>query len=333
MGAQSVSILITSDLSLTDNPRDEYRWQFLEHTLPALLRAERADTLYVLGDITEEKDNHGAWLVNRVSDAFYKLAQLVKDLIILRGNHDYAGSGFPFFSFLDMLSNVQFISEPKAIDGFLFLPHTTNYRRDWEVWKDSLRRFPLVFAHNTFEGAMANGVLLPGIPPEYFPPSCLIIAGDVHTPQTHKKLWYVGAPYTVDFGDDYTPRVLALHDRPFRLESIPVPGPQKRLVVLDRHGLPETKRGCNKGDILKIRVALAKQDYAQWPEIRDKVRKMATDQGFEVYAVEPIVQKLDRSDAVRRRRGNTETDEELLRRYASIHNIDPKTLKIGLELL
>jgi hypothetical protein len=325
--------LITSDLSLTDNPRDGYRWQFLEHTLPILLRAERADALYVLGDITEEKDNHGAWLVNRVSDAFYKLAQMVKDVIILRGNHDYAGSGFPFFTFLDMLSNVQFISEPTAISGHLFLPHTTNYRRDWEPWKAALQRFPLVFAHNTFEGAMANGIRLPGIPPSYFPVSCLIFAGDVHTPQTHEKVTYVGAPYTVDFGDDYTPRVMAIHDKPFRWESIPVQGPQKRLVVLDRHGLPENHRGCTKGDILKIRVALAKQDYAQWPEIRDKVRKMATDQGFVVYAVEPIVRKAYRSEAVKKRLGNTESDEELLRRYASIHGIDDRTLKIGMELL
>ncbi len=328
-----MSVMITSDLSLTDNPRDEYRWLFLEHTLPSLLRTEGAQALYVLGDITEEKDNHGAWLVNRVSDAFYKLAQLVKAIIILRGNHDYAGSGFPFFTFLDMLPNVQFISEPVGFgDGHLFLPHTTNYRRDWEVWKDEFRRYPLVFAHNTFEGAMANGILLPGIPPSYFPPSCKIIAGDVHTPQVHGKVTYVGAPYTVDFGDDYDPRVLVMHEQ-FRFEPIAVPGPQKRLVILDRNGLPETKRGCNKGDILKIRVALAKQDYAQWSEIRDKVRKMATDQGFQVYAVEPIVQKADRSDAVRKRRGNTETDEELLRRYASIHKIDPKTLKVGMELL
>jgi hypothetical protein len=327
-----MTVLITSDLSLTDNPRDEYRWQFLEKTLRIMLMAEKAEWLYVLGDLTEEKDNHGSWLVNRISDAFYKLAQLVS-IVILRGNHDYAGSGFPFFAFLDMVQNILFIDKPTQVGDYLFLPHTTNYRRDWDSIKDSFRTYPMIFAHNTFEGAMANGVMLPGIPPSYFPPSCLIIAGDIHTPQMHKKITYVGAPYTVDFGDDYTPRVMTIRDKPFRFESIPVPGPQKRLVVLDRHGLPETMRGINKGDILKLRVGLAKQDYAKWPEIRERVRNMATEQGYVVYAVEPIVQKADRSAAVKKRAGMTETDEELLRRYARMHSIDDKTLQVGLELL
>jgi hypothetical protein len=326
-----MTTLITSDLSLTDNPRDEYRWLFLEKTLPILLKTEKVWTLYVLGDLTEEKDNHGSWLVNRISDAFYKLSQEV-NIIILRGNHDYSGSGFPFFSFLDMVQNILFIDTPTQVGDYLFLPHTTNYRRDWDPIKDSFRNHPMIFAHNTFEGAMANGIVLPGIPPSYFPPSCLIIAGDIHTPQTG-KVTYVGAPYTVDFGDDYSPRVMTIRDKPFRFESIPVPGPQKRLVILDRHGLPENPRGVNKGDILKLRVGLAKQDYAKWPEIRDRVRTMATEQGYVVYAVEPIIQKTDRSAAVKKRAGTTETDEELLRRYARTHSIDDKTLKVGLELL
>jgi hypothetical protein len=285
----------------------------------------------VLGDITEEKDNHGAWLVNRVSDAFYDLAKGT-EIIILRGNHDYQGSGFPFFSFLDMVENIWFISKPTTHKDSWFLPHTTNYRRDWDDLVFDTVRGMYVFAHNTFQGAFANGVAIPGIPPSFFPDGVYVIAGDIHTPQTHGNITYVGAPYTVDFGDDYNPRVLLMADNG-KMESVPVPGPQKRLVILDRHGLPMNKKGVNKGDILKIRVGLAQQDYAKWAEIREQVRTMAIDQGYMVHAVEPIVQKQSKSEAVRRKMRRNESDEELLRRYAEMHNIDEKTLEVGLELL
>jgi hypothetical protein len=326
--------LITSDLSLTDNPRDEYRWEFLEKTLPTFLRVEGARMLYVLGDLTEEKDNHGSWLVNRLCDAFYKLAQLA-DVAILRGNHDYQGSGFPFFSFLDMLESITFISEPMSIPGTLFLPHTTNYIRDWEPWKDTLRNYPLVFAHNTFQGAFANGVAIPGIPPSYFPSSTLIIAGDIHTPQTHGKVTYVGAPYTVDFGDDYKPRVLVIHEDPFRFESVPVPGVQKWLLTVDANGDWKMGRGAlpvGRG-IVKVRVLLERGDYAKWPEIRDRVRAMMEEKGLIVHAVEPVVQKQDKTSAASKSKRKTESDEELLNRYAKIHGIDEKTVKTGLEML
>jgi DNA repair exonuclease SbcCD nuclease subunit len=328
-----MTILITSDLSLTDVQRDEYRWTFLEKTLPILIKAEKADVLYVLGDLTEEKDNHGAWLVNRVSDAFYKLAQLVKDLVILRGNHDYAGSGFPFFSFLDMVSNVVFISDPTQIGDFLFLPHTTNYLRDWKPWQDKFRNFPLIFAHNTFEGAVANGIQLPGIPLNYFPANSLIIAGDVHTPQTYKRITYVGAPYTVDFGDDYKPRVLVINDTPLRFASVPVSGPQKRVMLVDTKGIAIKKVEARPEDILKVRIPLAASDYARWSEIRERVRDVLSEQGFIVHAIEPVVEQADRTAAVRRVKRSSETDAQLLTRYAKHHDIDEKTLKVGLELL
>jgi hypothetical protein len=328
-----MTILITSDLSLTDNSRDEYRFTFLEQTLPKLIAKHKVSSLYMLGDITEAKDNHGAWLVNRIADGFYKLAHDLGTMIILAGNHDYVGSQHPFFCFLDMVENIIFIDKPQALGEYLFLPHTSNYQRDWKLWKGNANSFDYVFAHNTFAGAMANGMQLPGIPLDYFPRDTLILAGDVHTPQQFKHLGrvvcYVGAPYTVDFGDDYQPRVLLLDAG---MKSVSVPGPQKRVVLVDTRGKPINKIELKPGDILKVRVPLVPEDYARWAEIRERVRDALGTEGFVIHAVEPAMGNRF-ADRRKVKQCSTETDDQLLTRYAKHHGIDDKTLKVGLELL
>ncbi|HWY34909.1 MAG TPA: hypothetical protein VNX68_09695, partial [Nitrosopumilaceae archaeon] len=69
-----MSILITSDLHLTDKDRDEYRWGLFPWLKQQII-SYKPTTLLFLGDTTDAKDRHSAKLTNRIVDCFTDLAK------------------------------------------------------------------------------------------------------------------------------------------------------------------------------------------------------------------------------------------------------------------
>jgi calcineurin-like phosphoesterase family protein len=221
--------LITADLHLSDNPRDEYRFRFVEQRLPKLLKHYAVDTLYILGDLTEQKDYHSARLVNRIMDALVAAAEHA-EVVWLRGNHDYsADMDNPFFGFVGYVPNLHYIGQPTRRGTDLLLPHTRDPQSAWRGL--DLAGVQMILAHATFAGAIgANGMPLPGIDPPS--PTIRIISGDVHTPQTHANITYVGSPYSIDFSDEFQPRVL-LREAGNKITSLRIKGPQKRVLTAE----------------------------------------------------------------------------------------------------
>jgi DNA repair exonuclease SbcCD nuclease subunit len=272
-----MSDLVVGDPHLNDNPRDAYRHKFFADVLPGILADRRPDRLIVTGDITDEKDRHSAWLVNKVVSHFHMLTSHVPEIVILKGNHDYEDENNPFFHFLNRIPGLRFVSHVVRRQGILFLPHTTDYKCDWAERKEA----PLAYAHNTFEGALGgNATKLHGVPLEACP-ATTVISGDVHVPQTLGKVVYVGAPYRIDFGDDFEPRLLLVHLTNNWLSSwtsIPTGElvPQKRL--LEMANVEERKApNCRPGDILKIRVNLKYRDVADWQLVKEYAGAVGLD--------------------------------------------------------
>lgn len=317
--------LITADLHLSDNPRDAYRHQFIPRLI-RLIKKYEVDTLLILGDLTEEKDRHSAWLVNAVVDHMYALAQVAR-VVILRGNHDYVRADTPFYAFLRHIENITWINNPTTVGPDLYLPHTTDYDKDWEDVSLDKRRY--IFAHNTFQGADVDyGRRLDGIALSTFPPDAHVISGDIHIPQQLGCVTYVGAPYTVDFGDDYEPRVLLL-DRN-GMKTIKLHGPQKVLIEISDMKLLDTVT-LNPGDVLKVRVRIAPEDYASWAAMRREIEAWGETEGYTVYSVHPIVVK--GREPKPKAKVVVRDDAEVLRAYAAQRGIDKNTLAVGLELL
>lgn len=321
-------ILITGDLHWTDNPRDEYRHQFRKW-LWKYIRDHKIDHLVILGDLTESKDEHKAELVNRIVNHIYQLSKVCR-ITILRGNHDYASdSDNPFFEFLKHLQGeVTWINKPTIQDGFWFLPHTTNYKRDWAGLV--LTEPGIIFTHNTFQGADIGGRTIEGIPTDIFG-KAKVISGDIHVPQEFDDITYVGAPYTIDFGDVYDPRVLLI--RPGTRLSIPVPGPQKTLIEAPWN--PDISKiigdGIWKGDMLKIRIKIKVGDYDRWPEMQEKIRTWASKNDYTIYMIQPILSEKPRM--LKARKVDPKSDDNLLRAYAKQNSsVDDQTLKTGLFL-
>lgn len=346
-----MSALVTADLHLSANPRDNYRFAAMER-LADLISKHKPDTLLLLGDLTEEKNFHSAELVNDIVELIHVLSGLVKQLIFMMGNHDYKDADVPFFHFLRRLQNVEWVGKPSTkvvsdLGECLFLPHTLNYERDWkEVFSNSARRglagrgkawpgeagrgFNYIFAHQTFEGASTeHGKRLSGIPLSALPRGVPVIAGDIHTPQTLGPVTYVGSPITIDFGEDFNPRVLLLTGD--KMKSIPLPGPQKRLLTLEP-GYKVKDFTVEAGDVVKIRYLLPEGDRENWPALREKLREQLQELDCVVYAVQPVLEKSKQfGSVVSKRRVNS--DVEMVKLFGKQNKASDEVLDAGLALV
>ena len=332
-----MSVIVTADLHFSDNRRDRYRHLFMDHLLK-MLREHRASHLLILGDLTEEKDRHNAELVNAVVAHMVRLSQ-VCPVILLRGNHDALDPEWPFFRFLGQLERVDWVNKPTVwalgnLGRCLFLPHTSDYKRDWNA--DLFEGVDFVFAHNTFKGAkMQNGQKADGVPTSVFPKGVKVISGDVHIPQAVGQVVYVGAPYLVDFGDEYNPRVLKITDNR-KLYTLCCPGPQKRLIVIgDASELEAELEACaykiNNEDILKVRVNVTEDQYTNWADIKDIVSDFAEKHDCVLHMVQPV--HSGTRPIARDTSQVQKSDEDVLLEYAKGCGVGDRTLKVGIDLL
>ena len=326
-----MTILVTADLHFGDNPRDAYRFKLFK-ILEQLVYDHQVDEILILGDLTEEKDRHSAWLVNTIVEGLYQLAK-GPSITILRGNHDYVDINSPFFAFLGRVKGIRWITKPTELacdlGGLLFLPHTNKPERDWTPW--AMGQYDWIFAHHTFEGAdVGHGRKLNGINTDIFPKDN-VISGDIHVPQKLGPVEYVGAPYTVDFGDDYEGRVLILDGK--KRKSIPIIMPQKKLVeASDLKDLTRVKN-VYAGDILKVRYFLSADQQQRWPEIQTAIREWSEKHGYVLHNTQPVVATNRLGGETPKRKILVRSDQQLLESYAKQRGVDPRTLKTGLTLM
>jgi hypothetical protein len=181
--------LLTSDLHLTDNPSDEYRWSIFDR-LEAVGKQCDARSLLILGDLTDAKDRHSAKLVNRLTNSIDSLAD-VMNVYILKGNHDYLNEDWPFFDFLGRLDGVKFLVNPLSLKvgnepaHWVFIPHTRDKVLHGIRLVQPTTRY--CFMHHTVKGAIAsNGMRMedegPGIRWPHVD-TCKYYSGDIHVPQ------------------------------------------------------------------------------------------------------------------------------------------------------
>jgi DNA repair exonuclease SbcCD nuclease subunit len=321
-------ILVTADLHLNDLSRDAYRHDWMRNILPSLLRKYKAERLIILGDLTDSKDEHNAWLTNSIVDHLSAITKICP-VVILMGNHDYVEADCPFFEFLGKIEGLTWIGIADGLrPGGLYLPHTPNYKRDWKGL--DFKGFDYIFAHQTFQGAKVGPRKLDGIPTIIFPRNARVISGDIHVPQSFGPVTYVGAPYTIDFGDDFNPRVLLLDNVGVR--SLPSPGPQKRLVEIPNSLEHARYSHLSKGDILKVRVTIRPDQVPKWASTKDEIRLWGERCGYNIHLIQPVVDST-KTRSMTKRKISSKSDEELLATYAGAKAVSEATLKTGLGLM
>jgi DNA repair exonuclease SbcCD nuclease subunit len=335
-----MKVLAVADLHLTEGAADFYRHDFVGKELPRIVKERKPEALLILGDLTEEKDRHSSKLVNAIVGHLDRLAYHCP-VFILMGNHDYSNEGHPFFEFVSCIENIHFISKVtlgqdlparfgNVFKGCVFLPHTRDHERDWQGL--DLASFDWVFMHQTVQDADGGfGRKLGGIPIKRFL-GTNTVSGDIHKPQSVGPVVYVGAPYTINFGDDYKPRMLAIEGpsaKFIRLDAFP----QKRLVHIEQgKDLADYANGINGGDILKVRVDV--DDMGAWKDIVGTIHRQAEKMDAFASRVEPVITNRTKRHSVKPVSGSSmATDAELVRQFADRQRLSDAVLDAGLDLL
>jgi hypothetical protein len=325
--------IITADLQLSDNQRDAYRFVLFPR-LRAIMQRLAAKRLIILGDLTEEKDRHSGQFTNRIVNELLACAELAP-VTVLQGNHDALDPAHPFFQFVGHMPGVEWLKDvtTRDLDGLgrcVFIPHVPAT----ELWRFQVpTSAEWIFCHQTFAGADIGTRTLEGISPGIFMAHMRVIAGDIHVPQSFANITYVGAPYTVDFGDNYQGRLLLIRDD--RLTSMKLTLPQKRLldwpVEAGNGRLKAMLAKLTRGDIVKLRVHMTAADYPGWADIRREALQLGEHAGVVMHMVQPVVAErrpraLSVATAVQR------SDADILREYGRRQRLDADTMAVGVSL-
>ncbi len=324
--------LLTSDLHLTANPADDYRWGVFEF-LRDQCRIEGVKTLCILGDLTDAKDYHPSSLTNRIVGEIVRLRQMVDQVFILEGNHDYLREGHAYFQFLSHIPGVRFIVEPyeDLSDGrsSLWLPHTKTPMKDWKGFDFS--HFNYVFMHQTAPGSVAsNGQKMEG---DELPDlsSAKVYSGDIHVPQLLGHIEYVGSPYHVHHGDSFKPRCVLLdrNGRPLDLHYSSI-----HRLSLKVRSIADLKRAkLQHGDQVKITFELSQAEKHEWSRLKREAVAAMAEHGVVLNGLSLKVDGHTQSLAIAATRAASLSDSELVERFVWREDLGGDALDMGLELL
>jgi len=297
-------------------------------------------SLYILGDLTDAKDNHNADLVNQVVQNLWKLSQVVEDIKILTGNHDWLLNGQEYFRFLDRLDGgrVKFITSPyedpdvKGPSAF-FLPYSKQPAKDWQGMDFS--HYEFLFMHQTVKGARSsNGETMEG---EDLPAldAGKVYSGDIHVPQVIGGVEYVGSPYHVHFGDAFTPRCVLLEKggRPVNLYFKTIQ--RVSLKVADRLTQGDMDRAkLREGDQIKLKITMGEADKHGWARVRREAAAMLKEHGIVVAAIELEVEKSERRlGEPLSPRFNPQNRAQTLQAFVEAEELGATALELGLKTL
>lgn len=339
--------IIISDLHLDDTQKNDYMWEIFPWLFNQIDKYD-VQLVYILGDITDKKDRHPSRLVNR----FCKFLDRVFDeiehevhFVILKGNHDFVDEGSPFFEFLKGKGDrVSYIKEPwdnRVSDNLrnLLLPYTDTPEDDWEDFDFTI--YKTVFMHQEVEGCVfANQHITGrGISKDYFSSrgfKGMVYSGHIHVPQiVGKNITYVGAPYSVRFGDSYLGRALLVGKDNKVLDSLYPDFLRKYSVRIE--GVKELDEyEIASGDRLKIEIILPRCDMHLYDEMREGVRDWCQKHDIELCGIKANIVGRQTKTTRRRRRGgrlSNATDAEIVQRFGVKEKLSKKQIAIGEELI
>lgn len=322
--------LLCSDLHLSDRPKDEYRFGIFRWLAKQQAKYSPEAT-FILGDLTQDKDNHSSTLVNRTID---ELTTLQPPVYILRGNHDGLDPNNPFFKFLNCIDGIYFVIEPETIFGKVaMIPHC-NTQEQFNAACEAIKFRPdALMLHQTIAGAIAEtGRPLNGFsasPIEALKPA-RCFAGDVHKPQIVGPVTYIGAPYQVRFGDDFIGRVLLTKGE--KDQNLYYPYPHKWTLRIRDAGEIHQNTNLKAGDQVKLVIELAREEMSEWATHKRKALDVCKELGLEVFGVDVDVKNTTqkaRKEAIKQGKSKT----EIVTQFCVNEKVSAKIKETGLKLL
>lgn len=309
--------LIISDLHLEDTPLTEYRWGVFDF-LEEVVNTEKIDSIYILGDLTEKKDNHSSKLVNRIVDNLLRFKQ---DIIILKGNHDYFD--MPFFKFLSYMDNIHFISVPTSFEnGEVFIPYSK------ELDLTPYKNIKYLFLHHEFMGAKLhnNYTLDRGLEP--LTAKYKIYSGHIHQKQKIGDVIYVGAPYPIYFGDnDYQGGIFIINNGDYKF--IPYNTIARWGITVS--SLDDLKKiNLKPKDQIKLRLKLDRHELHLFDKLVGEIRVFLKK--LDVSLVSSTLEPIKNTERQKYECTKKETTTEIIDRFSKAEKLPENYIVRGKEL-
>lgn len=330
-------ILLATDLHLTDNPLEEYRWEIFDKTIGYMLGV---DWVYLLGDIWDRKDRHSAALVNRS----VKLFSLLPPTKILMGNHDEPLTGLPYWTFLNELPNVTYITDICDSRSFnesyrhLFLPFNKN---PVDAWKNiTFSDYDGVFMHQTGAGVTLERNYVVKVDDAHKLPDMskarAVYSGDVHRPQTIGNITYIGTPYPVRFGEDWPGRVLLIDtDKPGQFTEIQTSTMRRAILDLNPAKLNKLVADFKSGDQIRVRFHTTPDNITHLQEDEARAKELIAATGATLVSYENIIEEEIAVDGKTVATDDISAMDEksILRLFATEEKITGSLLDAGMNIL
>lgn len=338
-----MNALIISDLHLTENTNENYRWDVFK-TARSFIKTNHIPHLYIMGDLLDRKDRHPSELVNRLINEVVECSEIAT-VTILKGNHDYLKPEHPFLDFLSHFPRIFWFSNPEIeyytneVTGkeykLLWLPHSRTPETDWE--KLDFTNLDYVFMHQSVIGCkvsnmfeMNHGLNLKWLTSRT---NAKIYSGDIHVPQDIGALTYIGTQHPVAFGDDYQPRMLWLTEKGH--ESVPVCTLKRlTLTVQTLKDLEQLfhKKDLNEGDHLKVKVKLNNEQLSNWSDLKHQIKNWCEFKNVVLFDI--LLEKMELTEATFEQKQFKKMDPLLaLDQYSEQEQVDSYIRQLGKDLL
>jgi DNA repair exonuclease SbcCD nuclease subunit len=281
--------LLTGDWHLTDVVLEAYRWDIFKTVTDIALR-HGVTRIAICGDGLDRKDRHSKELVNAFTDY---LEKLIRDtgapVDILAGNHDLPVAGIPYWTFLNKIANIRYITKPIIDNGVFLLPFSYNPLEEWRSL--SLASAKMILMHQTVAGSLIENdrkIEKDSNPMPILPRGVPIYSGDIHRPQTVGGIEYIGVPHPVKFSETWPNRVLIVTEASgYKFADVWLDSTKR--AILDVTNTDELQRvNFNAGDQVRVRYKLSSQRMTTWPEEEKRIRDWALDNGVELASVEAV---------------------------------------------
>jgi len=293
-------MIFVSDIHLNLKPVDSYRWDLFPMLSDLIDEDTQNSTeagLYILGDLTQDKDRHSNELINKIAENIIKLSEKTH-VTIITGNHDYSTPAQPVLAFLDNYPSITYYTKPTTVYNTLYLPHSFEPEKEWNDLH--LSGIDYILAHQTVQGSLGdNGKKLKGIDLSFFQErgfNGTIISGDVHTPQTcidgELKVIYLGSPYHINFGCTFEPRLLMVDSLSnfYTDEYEEIVGDFPHKITLKIESVEDVNRyNLHKGDLCKVKYTLSDSDKVYWREYKQQVKEVLEEKECKLVDFDVIV--------------------------------------------
>ncbi len=329
--------IITTDLHLTSKPEDVYRFGLFPWLMEKCQK-HKVGYVFILGDLTDLKDNHSSKLVTDIVHYLTNLAKFAK-VVILKGNHDYIDPNYPFFGFVNRMEGIRFITMPGVftfpfrVDKFLMLPHSKDPLEDWG--KLSFKGIDYIMLHQTIKGSLAsNGQEMDGLKKIIFKRAkARIYSGDIHVPQTIGNVEYVGSPYHVHFGDTFKPRVLLVSGATQR--DLHYPTVCKHTIRINHPDKLRDWPNLHPKDQVKVRLSLGREEYVDWQKHKRQVVDICKELDLDLYGVELEGRNINqkKSKAKQEEMNYISDPNEVFDKFCTRHKVSKYVRGIGSKLI